>query len=339
MKENILNNFEHKMTAHCENGATRNLFNFHGIQLSEAMIFGIGSGLFFVHFPYKKLNGAPITSYRPMPGLIFSRVSKVLGANIKRKKFPRNQGKSMHELDKMLINNIPVGMLVGVYNLTYFPAPLRFHFNAHNIVAIKKEGNNYLVSDPVMENVESISKEDLQRVRYAKGTFRPNGRMYYIESLTGTFDLSKAIEGGIQKTCRMMLNYQGPFVGVRGIKYMSERIRKWPTKYPVKKASLYLASVIRMQEEIGTGGAGFRFLYAAFLQEAAFKLDNNELHEASKEMTMIGDLWRKFAIDSGRVCKLRTKNGESYDTISDILSEIADREKNLFSELLKLKLN
>ena len=36
-----------------------------------------------------------------------------------------------------------------------------------------------------------------------------------------------------------------------------------------KSPTTYLAQMIRMQEEIGTGGGGFRFIYGAFLEEAA----------------------------------------------------------------------
>ncbi len=57
----------------------------------------------------------------------------------------------------------------------------------------------------------------------------------------------------------------------------------------------YLGQLIRMQEEIGTGGGGFRFIYGAFLQEAAVILKNDELKGLSKEITAIGDLWRDFA--------------------------------------------
>ena len=337
--ENITGiNFKHSMSAHCENGVTRNLFSHYGVELSEAMIFGIGSGLFFVHFPLMKLNGTPVTSYRPMPGHIFSKVSKAIGAKVIRERFSFSPDKSMKELDIILNKGIPVGMLVGVYNLTYFPAPLRFHFNAHNIVVYKKTDDNYLVSDPVMEKPEWLSYNDLKRVRYAKGTYKPKGRMYYISSVNHQFNLSEAIEIGIRSTAKSMTRYQGSFVGVRGIRLLAKNIKKWPNKYSKRKASLYLSSVIRMQEEIGTGGAGFRFLYAAFLQEASTKLNNNTLAEASLEMTIIGDMWRKFAVDSGRVCKNRTKDGESYNSVSDLLIDIADREEELFNKLLKIKL-
>ena len=47
------------------------------------------------------------------------------------------------------------------------------------------------------------------------------------------------------------------------------------------RAGNVLVNGRRMQEEIGTGGAGFRFLYAAFLQEAGEKLNRADLLKAS----------------------------------------------------------
>ncbi|MCJ7784737.1 MAG: BtrH N-terminal domain-containing protein, partial [Desulfobacterales bacterium] len=43
--------FDHRQAAHCENGVISNLLRFHNINLSEAMVFGIGSGLFFAYMP------------------------------------------------------------------------------------------------------------------------------------------------------------------------------------------------------------------------------------------------------------------------------------------------
>src|ERR1700712_168996 len=79
--------FKHSQSAHCENGVTANLLNYQGIRLSEPMIFGIGSGLFFSYMPFLKLNGIPVTTFRPMPGTIFKRVTKRLGIKVKTEKF------------------------------------------------------------------------------------------------------------------------------------------------------------------------------------------------------------------------------------------------------------
>ena len=65
-----------------------------------------------------------------------------------------------------------------------------------------------------------------------------------------------------------MLNIPGGFAGVNGIRYTGNKIKKWRDKLGLEKAGLYLAQLVRMQEEIGTGGGGFRYIYAAFLQEA-----------------------------------------------------------------------
>ncbi|MCK5857637.1 MAG: BtrH N-terminal domain-containing protein [Bacteroidales bacterium] len=330
--------FDHKISAHCENGVSSNLMDFYGLKLSEPMVFGIGAGLFFTFLPFIKLNGAPVTSFRPMPGWIFSRVSKSLGVKIKTQKFSRSPEKAMNELNTKLSQGIPVGMVVGVYHLTYFPAPLRFHFNAHNIVAYGRKNGSYLVSDPTMENPKWISAEDLKRVRFAKGTYKPNGKMYYVTDVPKDYDLSKAVKKSIKHAAMMMTKAPGPFVGISGIKLLSKSIRKWPAKHNKKKAARYLGSVIRMQEEIGTGGAGFRFLYAAFLQESAELLKSQELLQLSVKMTEVGDLWREFAINAARVVKNRPQNNESYDSVADNLLIIASLEKTIFEQLYKLKL-
>lgn len=324
--------FEHRPSAHCENGVTSNLLNFYGIDLSEPMVFGIGSGLFFSYMPFIKLNYLPVISFRPLPGWIFKRITNRLQIKISRKKFA-NPKKAMDALDENLQKGIPTGCLVGVFHLTYFPTPYRFHFNAHNIIVFGRENGDYLISDPIMENPEKLSYNDLKRVRYAKGTWPPIGGMYFVKQQSGIYDLKKAIIKGIKKTCKDMLNIPVPMFGVKGIRYLAKRMRKWPVKLGPKKASLYLGQVIRMLEEIGTGGAGFRFIYAAFLQEAAVHTEQEWLNEMSKEMTEAGDHWRQFAIMSGRIFKDRAKSEETYENAADILDDIADREERIFKKL------
>lgn len=329
-------NFKHHQSAHCENGVASNLLKHNGLEISEPMVFGIGSGLFFVYLPFLKVNHAPAISYRPMPGLIFNRVAKRLGLKIKRQKFS-SEAKATNALDENLKNNIPSGLQVGVYNLTYFPDEYRFHFNAHNLVVYGKTETDYLISDPVMENVTTLTHEELRKVRFAKGAFAPKGQIYYPIEIPKIVDLKSAIIKGIKSTCRDMLAPM-PIVGVRGIKTVSRQIRKWPVKHGSKKANHYLAQMVRMQEEIGTGGGGFRFIYAAFLEEAAAILENEKLVELSKEMTEIGDSWRDFAIEASRIYKNRSSKEDAYNTIADQLLDIANKEENFFKKL-KLAIN
>lgn len=327
--------FQHKMSAHCENGATSNLLRYYGINLSEPMVFGIGSGIFFSYMPFLKLNGIPVTSFRPLPGVIFKRVTSRLGVEIKRKKFS-NPEKAMYELDRVLQEGKPVGMLVGVFNLSYFPEAYRFHFNAHNLVAFSKFGNNYQISDPVMENVETLSYEELKKVRFAKGTFPPKGKMYYIESIAKNVNLENAIYKGYKQTVSQMLNIPLPMFGVNGIKYLANKMKNWENNLGQKKAALYLGQVIRMLEEIGTGGAGFRFMYAAYIQESSKIINNKNLKEISERMTLNGDKWREFALMASRNFKNRGKTDTSYNYLSDLLMQIHNTEKEIFTDIKKI---
>jgi len=93
--------------------------------------------------------------------------------------------------------------------------------------------------------------------------------------------------------------------------------------------------LVRMQEEIGTGGGGFRFIYAAFLQEAGNLLHNPALIQRSEEMTAIGDAWRDFALDISRVYKNRKAGNDVYEKLADQLANLADREKAFFTRLRK----
>lgn len=325
--------FQHKQSAHCENGVISNLMNHHGVKVSEPLVFGIGAGLFFVYLPFLKVNFAPGFSYRPMPGFIFRRFAKQLGIKVIHKRF-KSEAEAQKILDQKLKEGIPVGLQVGVYNLTYFPDEYRFHFNAHNLVVFGKENDRYLISDPVMETPTSLTEKELSKVRFAQGALPPKGHLYYLEKVPTQYDWERAIKKGIQKTCKDMLA-PVPIVGVNAIKWVAKSIRKWPKKLGTKKTNHYLGQLIRMQEEIGTGGGGFRFIYAAFLEEASQILNNPKLKELSKEMTEIGDEWRDFALNISRVYKNRSGEENVYEKLSDQLMGLSEREKKFFQELRK----
>lgn len=326
-------NFTHHQSAHCENGVASNLLKFNGINISEPMVFGIGSGLFYFYFPFLKVNHAPAISYRPMPGSIFNKAAKRLGIKVKRVKFSNNN-EAQNALENNLNNNIPTGLQVGVYNLSYFPDEYRFHFNAHNLVVYGKEKDTFLISDPVMETVTTLTEKELEKVRFAKGALAPKGQMYYPIHIPTHLNWEDAIKKGIKNTCNDMLA-PVPMIGINAMKWVAKDIRKWPAKKGVKVANHYLAQMVRMQEEIGTGGGGFRFIYAAFLQEAAVVLKNEKLKEFSSEMTIIGDLWRDFAVNAARVYKNRSNKTDVYNALADELLIIADKEKTFFKNLKK----
>src|SRR6195952_264302 len=331
--------FEHIQSAHCESGVTSSLLRKNsGGKITEPLAFGIGAGLFFCYIPLIKINNGPAIAFRTFPGLIFTRTCNALGIPVVRKKFSSKE-KAEAYLQEQLEQGHPVGCQVGVYYLSYFPREYRFHFNAHNLIVFGKEDDNYLISDPVMETVTKLTSYELERVRFAKGALAPKGQLYYPKNTGEITDeqIKKAIIGGIKNNVNQMLRIPGSFAGVRGIKYTGEKIKKWRDKLGLEKAGSYLAQLVRMQEEIGTGGGGFRYIYAAFLQEAHAYVQKDELLEISKTFTRAGDLWRTAAVHAAGIYKGRLGSQEDFDQMGDYLIEISELEKNAFLALKKIK--
>ena len=332
-------NFQHIQAAHCENGVTTNLLKFSGIQqITEPLAFGIGAGIFYIHIPFLKISGGPAISFRTMPGQIFSRTCKALGVTVERKTFSSKE-KAQQFLDDCLAKGQPAGCQVGVYHLTYFPKEFRFHFNAHNLVVYGKEEDIYKVSDPVMETVTTISAHDLERVRFAKGALAPKGQIYFPKESKPIADeqIKRAIIKGIKHASWFMTETRVPILGVAGIRFTAGRIKTWRESLGARRGGLYLAQLVRMGEEIGTGGAGFRFVYAAFLQQSHPFVQRDELLEISKQFTAIGDLWRASSVKASGIYKGRLSEQKDFDIMGDMLLEIADKEKSTFKSLYKIK--
>ena len=331
--------FEHRQAAHCESGVTSNLLRISSnSKITEPLAFGIGAGLFFAYIPFIKINNGPAIAFRTLPGHIFNRTCKSLGIPVIRKKFSSKE-KAEAFLQECLNNGHAVGCQVGVYYLPYFPKEYRFHFNAHNIIVYGLEQDNYLVSDPIMENTNTLDPYQLERVRFAKGALAPKGHIYYPEKGADITDgqIKQAIKSGIKKNVNNMLGIPFSFAGVKGIKSTGNKIKKWRDKLGLEKAGSYLAQMVRMQEEIGTGGGGFRYIYAAFLQEAEAYWPGNGLAEISVMFTQAGDMWRTSAVHAAGIFKGRLGSQQDFDTMGDYLVEIAEVEKSAFEALKKIK--
>jgi len=327
--------YHHRQSAHCENGVTSGILSYHGLDVSEAMVFGIGSGLFFAYAPFLKMGSLPLTTYRSFPGAIFKKFTARVGIRIVSQTF-RSQDAGREALDEMLSQGVPVCCQVGIYWLPYFPEGMRFHFNAHNVVVYGKQGRDYLISDPVLDEPVTCPEAALMESRWAKGPMAPKGRLYYPVDIPDQVDLRSAVLKGIRETCFVMRAIPFLCFGVHGMRLLARRLAHWPERLGERQASRCLGNVIRMQEEIGTGGAGFRFIYAAFLQEVGDLFADRRFYDLADRLTRTGDQWRQFACMAARNCKRRATREESYVRLSELLHTCADQEDAVFAELGRL---
>ena len=322
--------FRHRQSAHCESGVVSSLFTHHGLPMSEPMAFGLANALSFAYIPIVKLGGMPLIAYRMPPRWIIGKASKRIGTGFTFRRF-RDADRGMAELDRLLDRGQAVGLQTSVYWLPYFPEEMRFHFNAHNLIVYAREGDEYLISDPVFEEPVRCHADDLRKARFARGPMAARGMLYYPTRIPAEIDHARAIPQAIKANERIMNRSPLPIVGIRGIRYLADNLIKSSRHKDSRRLPLYLAHIVRMQEEIGTGGAGFRFVYASFLQEAAEQLSDERLTEAADALTSAGDRWREFALHATRIS--RRRSDMAITDLADILRDCADREARVWSLL------
>lgn len=319
--------FVHQHASHCESGVMSSLVRHRGLPMSEAMAFGLSSAILFAYLPFIRVHGLPLVAYRIMPRGIIHRLDKDLALGMRFERF-RTPVEGTRRLNELLDQGVLVGLQTSAYWLPYFPPNMRFHFNAHNSIIYGREGDEYLVSDPVGETVVRIARADLEKARFAKGILAPKGLLYYATATAAAPDLAKLGKRALARAANPMLRTPLPFVGVRGIRLLAWQVSRLADD---AHARLYIGNIVRMQEEIGTGGAGFRFLYSAFLQELGSKTGYAPLDALATQLVEVGDRWREFALAAARMIRGRDKFDAG--SLADRLRALASDEKKFFTEL------
>ena len=329
-------NFEHTHSAHCESGVMSTMLRHYGLNLSEPMVFGLASGLSFAYLPFVKMGGMPLIAYRNFPKSIIKNIQKNLKVKMKLETFSSKE-KGEARLNELLAEGKIVGAQTSVYWLPYFPEEMRFHFNAHNLLIYAKDGDNYKISDPVFEQPVVCDKDSLLVSRFTKGVMAPKGLLYYPVDVPKNIDLKPVIVKSIKKVAKSMLNTPVPIAGIKGMRYLAKNIKKMHKK-DKRETKLFLGHIVRMQEEIGTGGAGFRYLYASFLHESSLIFNGDkELEESSDMLMAIGDEFREFALMIAK--SVKSKKDIDFEAIGSKLDSIADLEVIMYKKLLEFCAN
>jgi hypothetical protein len=198
------------------------------------------------------------------------------------------------------------------------------------------EGDEYLISDPLFDHVLRIKRDDLRNARFATGPNAPRGFMFYPLQIPETIDYKKAIKKSVKHVLFMMLQPMFPYYGILGIKTFAGKVRKLQNHTDKKFLRAFLGHIVIFQEEQGTGGGGFRYMYAAFLREAYDLLKIPELLKASEKMVKTGDLWRKAASSCGKFIQGKIDTVDLEQT-ARVYHECARSEKEVYLELKKIK--
>lgn len=327
--------FEHRMAAHCETGTVTALLNHAGMSITEPLVFGISGGIFFGYlksadFPF------PMFILRSRPGNIRKKVAKRLGVKFNEKRF-RSQAEAESALDEAIRQGHPTAVQVDFFYMDYMPDWQRVHINAHYIIVFGVNGNKYLVSDSYYKAKSELDRQKMLTARFAGGMMAPKGTMFYTQHIPENIDLTKPIIKGIKWASFNMTRLPIPFLGVKGIRKFADKLNEWPAiARDMEDLADRVMKINILMEDQGTGGGGFRYMYATFLQQAATITKDERLKTMSKEMMVIGDQWRNISYFAAKISKNRDLGPERIKELSKMVHAQADEELKFFNELYKL---
>ncbi|NOZ01884.1 MAG: BtrH N-terminal domain-containing protein [Deltaproteobacteria bacterium] len=342
-----IDGYEHKVASHCETGTLRNLVSFAGMDISEPMVFGIGSGPMFIYLFFAKgPSTLPLIGLRNRPANIFKFVGKLCGIDFRYEKF-KNPGAALSRANEWIDRGVPVGVSVDMFYMKYLPIFLRVHAPSHFIVLVGRDDGAYMVSDPYNSELGRLDREDLEA---AMDTHAPLARDNFLITVRGIpdgVDWKHAAKKAMKKTVKVMLMPPGirrlvPFMGIQGMKLYARKVRQWPDRYQgvvLREGILFNAVGF---EDQGTGGGAFRLMYGAFLQEAAGLFGSTELEGLAERMIEHGQDWRRLSRKLIEIGKQVPLNDDEYprwlethgEGMRSALHEVSERflEKAAFEE-------
>jgi hypothetical protein len=264
---------------HCGSTAMRNLIaHYCGLELSEAVVFGLGSGVDFALLETSAWD----------PGvMIFGRTAtmeadlgQTLGLSYTEQTEP-DDARAWELVREEVAAGRPTMLSGDALYLDY--RDFRVHFPAHRFVLLgyDEEAREAFVADRIEEATQTCSYEALAASR------NPPDFLSTV-NLWGRFvdgrverDLAEAFELAVAKACQRMLatrhndagsTSDGILAGVRAsaglgaLGELAERLPDYLARDSGRALARYAGACI---EAFGTGGGNFRRLYAGFLAEAA----------------------------------------------------------------------
>jgi len=296
MLSKMVEGFIHRPGVHCESSALRDVFEFNGLKFSEAMIFGLGSGLGFVYWHSKQM---PYPFVGGRAHNFCENLCSNLGVQVRVNR-TSSKTRAYEAMKKLIGRNIPVMIHVDMPYLRYLGLPEQAHFGAHTIVVAgidEDEGIAY-IADTMFKDLQVATLKELEEARSSTfKPFPPENKWLTFEFPKKITPVEEALRNAVATTVASMVHPPIKNLGVKGIDHFANEIVTWPKMFPPEKKSsrqLYEVSYIMMEED-GTGGGLFRYLYAEFLTEAGELLNSKELLDVGQRYYQIGRKWTAIA--------------------------------------------
>jgi hypothetical protein len=297
----IVQGIEARGMQHCETTALGVLLRHEGLDLSEPLLFGLGSGLSFVYWDSKGMP-FPFLGGRVKPFELTRNLAGRLGLTlaVAETTSPR---KAWQNVATPLDAGRPVGLQLDSFHLDYFRS--KVHFGGH-VVAMYgyDEHHAYLVDTDQQGGTVRTSREGLARARAERGPMTARNRSFTLTLPARPPAWQDQLIPAIRDCAEAFLSAPIANLGHRGIAKAGKQVPGWLRRAGEPGQDLPQAALL--MERGGTGGALFRALYRDFLDECARLIDDDGLRTGHRLYAEAAVLWTE-------VSTLIAKAGESGD--------------------------
>ncbi|MGW0470215.1 BtrH N-terminal domain-containing protein [Streptomyces coeruleorubidus] len=321
---------EPRGTQHCETSALGVLLRHQGLDLSEPMLFGLGSGLSFIYWDSKNMD-FPFLGGRVKPFELTRNLAARLGLELAVQE-TGSARKGWENVASAIDAGRPVGLQLDSYHLDYFTS--KVHFGGH-VVALYgyDEHDAYLVDTDQQGGAVTTSLSGLARARAARGPMTARHRSFTLTAAGKVPSLESRIVPAVTECADAFLDPPIANLGHRGIEKAGKLVPGWLRRTDAPRRDLPQAALL--MEKAGTGGALFRNLYRDFLAECAQLLDSGHLRTGHRLYSEAAGLWTDVAA-------LITDAGESGDEqclgrAGTVLRDIARIEREAMEALSRLR--
>ncbi|MBI4228663.1 MAG: BtrH N-terminal domain-containing protein [Deltaproteobacteria bacterium] len=328
----IIDNWVHIPGLHCGSVALRDVITYYGYQLSEAMCFGLGSGLGFFYTQNKDMSPTRLIHLRGagMEPNFFSLIDKPTEW-----KLESDRDRAFEILRDYINQDIPVLIQTDIFHLDYYRSSTHFPGHVVSVWGYDDGSEKVFLSDTAFEGLQAVSYEALKNARSSKAKPYPLNNNWFEVYLGNPLpELSKIVPNAIYNNAKSMLDGTRSSRGMSGIETIrawAEELEHWGDAPDWQWSSRFAYQVI---EKRGTGGGGFRWIYRDFLSEAEEIIPNLKALRLPDKMDLLGRKWSDISVLLKQLSECE-KDLEPFRLASNQAHEIANLEEAFYREVVE----
>jgi hypothetical protein len=340
----LIPNFTHTPGAHCGSTAMRDLLRYTGLDVSEAMCLGLGSGLGFLYFrnprgesPSRLFFGRTVNFEREACAHLALDFEE--GAD-------DDADRAWQTVKNFVDRDIPVLLHLELSQLPYWNT--RTPFPGHRAILVGYDDARQVafLADTHFPGLQQVSYDALRAARATKIPPLPlhnewlaiksrglevgrwmldvgsDSARQSVQSPRKASNLQSPINAALCDNARAMVIDRAPHFGIMGMETLAEDFETWGDTPDWELCARWGYQNIAVR---GTGGGFFRALYAQFLRDA-------NLLERAATMDEIAREWEAFAALLKQIAD--EKNRALFADASRAMRRLAMREEIFWGRVL-----